>query len=115
MQPEYRGLVTELPTQSLKTALDFVRGNKPAKQDLALAAINIQSYTFTQFLPALEQPTVMTADMQSPTLAHAEEAILAVLPDDTGTQKFGIGLATWLVIIRVLAKEVGPILLDTLK
>lgn len=109
--PEYDGLVNVLPTNSLKTVLDFVRGNNPGTHALALAAINVASYAASQFVPEGKEPIFGYQNTAPVGRAEAEQAILAALPDDDGTMKAGVGAATWLIILRVVV----PIIVNLLK
>jgi hypothetical protein len=63
-------LVSTLPTESLKVALNFVKGQIVSPRDMAIAAENIFSYAADQFLPD-DQPVPMFATRGS---MHAIQA-----------------------------------------
>lgn len=110
MAKEYIEFVDDLPTQSLKTVLEFVRGNNPGARALALAALNVQSYALNQFLPGAVEPIFQSGMRSATPVARevAEQALLSVIPDDTGTPKTMAGIAAWITILRIVV----PIILN---
>lgn len=107
MSAERTDFVDVLPTQSLKTLLSLVRGDKVSARDASLAVDNVVSYGLGQFLPA--DIPVMTADkvhtMQAIAPCTQEEAVTileAVMPDETGTMKAGVGKIDWATILKTV-------------
>ena len=98
-----------LPTEDFMTILSFVRGTVPPKADLALAAINVQSYAAGKFLGS---PTpVAFGSSTPPTLGEIDAIITDILPDESGTMKAGeVGNPALLALL----KFVSPLVLQFL-
>lgn len=91
MSAERTDFVDVLPTQSLKTLLSLVRGDKVSARDASLAVDNVVSYGLGQFLPG-DSPVIMLAKMQAAPTCTQEEAVAmleAAAPDADGTMKAG--------------------------
>lgn len=104
MSAPYEELVSEFPSSALKTALAFIKGEAVTKTEIALAAINIESYAAGLFIKDEASP-MFAAAMASPPAPTKDEALAAfaaVMPDDSGTMKAGDNKGAWLTIITTL-------------
>lgn len=107
MSAERTDFVDVLPVTSLKTLLSLVKGDKVNARAAALAVDNVASYGLGQFLP--DEIPLMTADkvraMQAIapcTQTEAAAALEAVMPDESGTMKAGVGKIDWKKILTAV-------------
>lgn len=101
--PELVEHVDVFPSVSLKTGLAFVKGDPVTTSAVSLAAVNIESYACGQFFGS--DPVPMFAALAAVNIPSKDEAIAAfeaVMPDDSGTMKAGVGKGQWLTILKTL-------------
>jgi len=90
MSESITSFVEAFPTGALQTGLALVRGSAVSKREALLAVLNIESYAMGLFVGDGD-PTPMFSSAEPPTYSadEVEDAFAALMPDDSGTMKFG--------------------------
>jgi hypothetical protein len=119
MAAEYSEFVSSVPTHSLGILLSFVKGAAPDKADLAIAAINVESYAAGMFLgdPSpipLGAEDAVTAP--TPSYEAVEEAIVRCLPAPAAVEGVAVEapLAADKGVFLTLLQFAGPLILKLL-
>ncbi len=103
--PELLEHVDVFPSNSLNTALAFVKGQPVTKAAISLAAVNIESYACGQFFGSDPIPMMNAIDAfeEVPSQDDCEEAIVSLIAqaNDPKAMK-AAGGGQWLTILKAL-------------
>lgn len=112
MSAQIQDFVTDFPSDALATGLALVKGQTVTKRAALLAALNIESYVGGMFVDDAPVPmfssldeamrAAIASDDSCPTKDEAIAAFEAVMPDDSGTMKAGIGKGQWMTILKTI-------------